>query len=306
MTQEITTEVRTQRRSRLPLGIALAAGLIGVVAIAAGVAAGGPGSNAPGAANAVPVVANATPVPGQNGQGGQGGWLGGDQTAGTKIDGMRGGGMRGGVTVTSVSGSQLSLKTDDGWTRTIDATGATITKGGKSATIADINVGDEIRFQQTRDTDGTYKITAIDIELPHAEGTVTAASGSTITLKELDGTTATVNVTSSTTYQVAGKTNATIADVTVGSMVMASGALNADGSLTATTVRAFTPGQGGMGRGWDQDGQQNQNNQNGQNNGMGPMGRPGHGWDQNHQNNQNGQNQNGQQGQPNASAMPGA
>ena len=32
--------------------------------------------------------------------------------------------------ITAINGSQLSLKTDDGWTRTIDATGATITEQG--------------------------------------------------------------------------------------------------------------------------------------------------------------------------------
>ena len=318
MTQE-TNETRGLRRSHLPLGVALAAGLIGVVAIAAGVAAGGPGSNASGVANAVPVVANATPAPflngqgtqpgqneqngqdGQNGQPGQNGQNGQGMQPG-RMGGMRGGdrmgGMRGGVTVTSVSGSQISLKTDDGWTRTIDATGATVTKDGATASVADIKVGDEIHFQQTRNTDGTYKITAIEIELPHVDGSVTAASGSTITLKQFDGTTATVQVTSSTTYQVAGKANATLADVTVGSVVRASGTRNADGSITATTVRAFTPGQGMPGRqgGWDQNGQGTQPNQNGNGNGMG---RPGHGWDQNGQDNS-------QQGQPNASAMPGA
>ncbi|MCU0506204.1 MAG: DUF5666 domain-containing protein, partial [Chloroflexi bacterium] len=59
--------------------------------------------------------------------------------------------------------------------------------------------------------------------------------------------TVTVSVTSATTYEVAGKTNASLADVTAGMMVMATGTKNADGSLTATTVRAFTPGQGGPG-----------------------------------------------------------
>ena len=37
--------------------------------------------------------------------------------------GMRGGGSRD-ITIASISGSSLSLKTDDGWTRTITPTSA--------------------------------------------------------------------------------------------------------------------------------------------------------------------------------------
>lgn len=238
MTQE-PTEHRTQRRSRLPLGIALAAALVGVAAIAAGVAAGGPTGTASGAANAVPLVAAASPAPSAD-AGGQKGW--GD---GPRMRGMRG--MRGGVAVTSVDGTKLSLSTDDGWTRTIDTAGATITKNGATVTVAEIKVGDEIAFGQQRNSDGTYTITTITIVQPHVGGTVTAIGPSSITLKGRDGTTVIVAVTSATTYKVAGKTTATLADVTVGSVVMATGTKNADGSFTATTIRAFTPGQGGPG-----------------------------------------------------------
>ena len=73
--------------------------------------------------------------------------------------------------VTAVSGSSVSLATDDGWTRTITVTGTTkITKGGAAATLADIAVGDTIRFGQTRNADGTYTITAIEIVRPRSPG----------------------------------------------------------------------------------------------------------------------------------------
>ncbi len=275
MTQQ-STEQQTRSRSRLPLGLALAAGLVGVVAIAAGVAAGGPSGTASGAANAVPLIAAASPTPSADadGQRGPGG--------GPGMDGMHGmHGMRGAVTVTAIDGTRLSLRTDDGWTRTIDTAGATISKDGATASLADIKVGDEVAFAQQRNADGSYTITSVTIVLPHVGGTVTATSASSITLKDRDGAAVTVQVTSATTYEVAGKSNATLADVTVGSMVMANGTKNADGSLTATTVRAFTPGQGdpGMdGRGGGRHG--------------GPRDGQGGPWDQ--------------QTQPNASAAPGA
>jgi len=269
-----STEQRTQRRSRLPLGIALAASLVGVAAIAAGVAAGGSNATASGQANAVPLIAAASPAPSAGAEG-QKGW--GD---GPRMGGLRG--MRGAAAVTSVDGTKLSLRTDDGWTRTIDTAGATITKNGATVTVGDIKVGDEIAFAQQRDTDGTYTVTSVVVVQPHVGGLVTATSPSSVTLKDRDGATVTVTVTSATTYEVAGKTNATLADVTVGAMVMATGTKNADGSLTATAVRAFTPGQGGPGM----DGR------GGGRHGGGPMDGDGGPW--------------GAPNQPNASAAPGA
>jgi len=64
--------------------------------------------------------------------------------------GMRGPGdsfrvHSGAITVTAVSGSNLSLKTDDGWTRTITVTSDTkITKAGATIAVGDIKVGDTI------------------------------------------------------------------------------------------------------------------------------------------------------------------
>src|SRR3954470_12837452 len=69
---------------------------------------------------------------------------------------------RGSITVTAIDGSNLSLKTEDGWTRTVAVTGTTkLTKGGQTIALADIEPGDTIRFQQTRGSDGSFSITAI-------------------------------------------------------------------------------------------------------------------------------------------------
>ena len=57
----------------------------------------------------------------------------------------------GGVTITAIDGSNLSLKTDDGWTRTIAVTSDTkITRADKTIAVGDLKVGDEITFRQTR------------------------------------------------------------------------------------------------------------------------------------------------------------
>jgi hypothetical protein len=157
----------------------------------------------------------------------------------------------GGITITAISGSGLSLETADGWTRTITVdSGTTYTKSGDEVALSDLAVGDEIRFQQTLEDDGTYTIDAVAVVPPHAGGVVTAVSGSTITVDRRDGTSATISVTGDTTYEVAGD-EATLADVEVGMVLMAVGTGNSDGSLTATEVRAADPGdlRGPGGRG---------------------------------------------------------
>jgi len=175
--------------------------------------------------------------------------------------GMGGRGF-GETTITAISGSNLSLKTEDGWTRTIAVSSSTtIAKGGKTVAIGDLTVGDRIVFLQTRNSDGSFSITSIQVVLPRVGGEVTARSASTITVKQPDGTSATIHVSSGTTYQVPGITTPSLSDISVGMLVVAEGTLGSDGSLTATSVwghAAGQPGQPGWGPGrmghWGQPG----------------------------------------------------
>ena len=170
--------------------------------------------------------------------------------------GLRGFG-HGGVTITAISGNDISLATGDGWKRTITVdSGTTYAKGGATIALADLKVGDQVGFKQTKETDGTYTIDKILVILPHLGGLVTAIDGSTITVAQRDGTTATIKVTGDTIYKVAGA-DATLADVKVGMVLMAEGTENSDGSLTASVVRAGTfgdRGPGGRGPHGDKDG----------------------------------------------------
>ena len=151
----------------------------------------------------------------------------------------RGGLGFGEITITAISGSDLSLKTADGWTRTITVTAdTTITRAGTAITVADLEVGDEIRFAQTRNADGTYTVTKIQLVIPSVAGQVTAVDGSTITVKRLDGTTETIHVDASTTYTVAGVTTPTLSDIKVGAFIVAQGTQRADGSLDAAAVHS--------------------------------------------------------------------
>jgi hypothetical protein len=158
------------------------------------------------------------------------------------------------ITITGISGSNLSLETDDAWTRTITPTSTTvITKAGATITVSDLAVGDEIRFGQTKATDGTYSITKIVVVLPSLGGEVTAKTADTITVTQRDGTSATIHVDSATTYTVRGVETATLADITVGMHVRAEGTENSDGSLDASRVISGFGGRGGHGPG-DHDG----------------------------------------------------
>jgi Domain of unknown function (DUF5666) len=146
------------------------------------------------------------------------------------------------ITITSIDGSSLSLATEDGWTRTIDVTDTTtITKGGATITLGDLAVGDEIQFRQERATDGTYTVTAIVVVLPHVVGEISAIDGSTITVTQPGGTTATIHVDSDTPYKIAGAAGS-LSDLKVGAVIVAQGTQRSDGSLDADVV-----GSGPMG-----------------------------------------------------------
>jgi len=80
---------------------------------------------------------------------------------------------------------------------------------------------------------------------PSAVGTVKSVGDGTFTITAQDGTTVTVNVSSTTRYMDAGVTSATIADVTVGEHVAVFGTDTSD-VVTATSVAIGEPPAGGM------------------------------------------------------------
>ncbi len=144
---------------------------------------------------------------------------------------------RGGITISAIHGSSLDLKTDDGWTRTISVDSTTkITKGGKTAAVGDLKVGDKIAIRETKNADGSYTVTAIVVPTPIVSGTVTTVGPTSLTLKLRDGSTRTVTLTGSTTYRL-GRADATKADVKVGSVVIAAGTAGPNDAFTASSVQ---------------------------------------------------------------------
>ena len=176
------------------------------------------------------------------------------------------------VMISKVDGSKLSLQANDGWTRTIDAAGARVTKGGQTIALSDLKVGDRIAFREARQSDGTYKIATIQVLVPAAtgpaatgpaatgpaarrasvQGTVASKTATSIVVTATGGKTITVNVSSATRYSVRGVAKATLSDVAMGDRIVAQGMLNSDGSLAATVVQTapnVQPGSGGPGSG---------------------------------------------------------
>jgi hypothetical protein len=200
----------------LPLIGALVLAGVASVAFALGVSSGGSNSA---------IAAQPTTIPGHPELGP--GW--------TAPGGFQGSVGQVAITITKIDGSNLSLQTTDGWTRTIDATGATITTGGQTITVADLKVGDQITFREARQTDGTYKITTIQVQLPTASGTVTAVSSGSVTITQSGGSSKTLTLTGSTTYTEAGATVSASALV-VGDRITAQGTVDSAGNFTATAV----------------------------------------------------------------------
>ena len=255
------------RRSRSLIAGAIIAGAIGIAAVAIVVASPGtPTVAAPAAANArgvllgadtgtwTPPSGGAAAAPDVPGMMGGGFGPSGSGPSGFGPGGMgRGGRMGGGgtfasISITAIDGTKLSLSTADGWTRTVDATGATITNAGQTVAVSTLKVGDSIVFDQSRQSDGTFKITAIQVVLPHADGTVKSVNATSVTLTQRDGTDKVVTLTGSTTYQLFGLASKPVAStataLTVGAQVDAQGTTASDGSFTASlvTIRAAEAG----------------------------------------------------------------
>ena len=197
--------------------------------------------------------------PGQSNSHGNGQDPGNGNGNGHKLDKGHGNPFKGGhgpgngpITITSISGSNLSLTTEDGWTRTITITSASvITKGGQTIAAGDLKVGDVIRFAQTRNADGTYSIDAIRVATPRTGGEVTAITGDSITVKQKGGTTRVITVTGSTVYTVEstagsndGAETGSKADVGVGTEIEAEGTVTGD-TFTATAIHVELPHLGG-------------------------------------------------------------
>jgi hypothetical protein len=228
---------RTWRNRRLWLALVLA--LLLAVPVVVAVAARGQGPDGPLAVGASPApAASPTSKDDEDDQGHGNGPKA--PKLGKAFKGNNGGSAKSQITITAIDGNKLSLKTVDGWTRTITTTSATvITKGGQTIATSALKVGDQIRFSQVRNADGSYAITAIVVPTPEAGGDVTAVAGNSITVKGKGGVLRVITVTGSTVYKLGSRAGSK-ADVKVGSEIEAQGTVDGD-TFTAITVNIDGP-----------------------------------------------------------------
>jgi len=148
------------------------------------------------------------------------------------------------ITIEAINGTNLALETDNGWTRTIDVAGVTITKGGETIGVDELNVGDRIAIRESRDEDDTFTINGIAVILPRVAGVITEVGDSSFTVRRPDGTTTTVAVDDGTTYTVR-KEAGSKDDLAVGARVGVEGTESGD-TFTASAVHIFPASVAGV------------------------------------------------------------
>ena len=219
---------RTSGPSRMRIaavGAAAAALVVGVVATSLAAspspAASGSTNGSGGGAAIAPFLAADPGVPG-----------------GVELDHGRFGGQGfRDITIKAISGSNVTLATDDGWTRTIAVTSTVkLTKGGQAIELSALKVGDQVRFSQTHNADGTYTVDQIAVVVPSVRGTVSDVSSTGFKVTTRDGSVWTIAVNGTTKYQY-GTGSGTLADVKNGTVTLVQGTKTGDNAITALTVR---------------------------------------------------------------------
>ena len=149
----VTYSTRTRLHSGEILRIGVVIGCLVVLVTSAAVTIGA----SPSPATNPSTGPAATAAPGGDkgrvgpfGPGGLGQWFGlggkgGPSIAGGPIIGERVGRLGGAITITKIDGANVSLKTVDGWTRTIAVTDATqVRLGSQAGKLSDLKVGDTV------------------------------------------------------------------------------------------------------------------------------------------------------------------
>ena len=138
-------------------------------------------------------------------------------------------------TITGLGTNSVSVHRDNGQSATYATTSTTIYafEGLGKTTFSDLAVGQKVDLSLT--SSAPQAITKLVVELVKVEGTVTAVSGDTITL---NGTVPrVVQVSSTTTFTLAGGAPATLASVLVGDQIAAWGWTTSPMVMSAINVR---------------------------------------------------------------------
>lgn len=213
-------------------------GILGSAALAAAVTFGGAGFVNSASAQSLPSAVSAAYAqidssalaqpfaaqPGKPGQGQRG--APGDRKGQPGISG----------TLSAISGNTLTLKQGDVITSQATVNSATTySRAGQAIQLSDLKVGQKLNLRTTAASDGTLSVTAVDVILNHAGGTISAVDSSSLTLTRPDNTTSKVSLSASTKIINLGQT-VSAADLKAGVRVEVAGETGADGTIVAEVV----------------------------------------------------------------------
>jgi hypothetical protein len=222
---DATFRDRTPGPSRTRLGL-VAAGAVALVAIAAATSMA-----------ASPAPSTTPNGPGNGPSSGTNDGLPGFKNGGR--DGFRFGGpieLRQ-ITITAISGNDITLGTADGWHRTITITSSlTLTKGGQTITAAELKVGDQVSFKQTHNSDGSFTVTDLEVVVPAIRGQVSGVTSGGFKVTTRDGSVWTITTNGSTKVKV-GQADGSLSDVKDGDTVVVAGNTTGENAMTALGVR---------------------------------------------------------------------
>jgi hypothetical protein len=147
-----------------------------------------------------------------------------------------GGGFGPGGTVTALTSTSITVKSLFGGTMTVTTNASTAYReGGTKVARSVVAVGEQVAFaplgrpggssSKNATSKGSNVVATVDIIQPQASGKVVKVSGSQLIIAGRGGLNVTVNTSSSTTYGEVGHT-ASAGDISVGSVVIATGTLS--------------------------------------------------------------------------------
>jgi hypothetical protein len=141
-------------------------------------------------------------------------------------------------TVTTVTSSSVTINRLNGASGTYTITPTTVITGGAAVmTAASLVAGDQVSI--VVNSSALTTAFKINIELAHLVGTVSAVSGTTVTIIAGQGFSRTVMVSLTTTYTKGGAP-ATLADVVVGVKIDAKGTIDTNGTTLDAVSVAIT------------------------------------------------------------------
>ncbi len=138
-----------------------------------------------------------------------------------------------------MSATSLTVKDLFTKTHTYQITSTTVVHSGPARTVqvSALTVGEHV---VVRTAGSTSTAADIDLRLAHIDGSVTAVTGSAITVTDRDGFTRTIDTDGQTKYTL-NSASSSRSKVTAGSVVHAEGKVDADGTaLDATSVDVVT------------------------------------------------------------------